>query len=128
MGLLKEEVKHIEPGPISEAASREAGSLFIALIVKGFQPEDIIGILSDALGRAEVLFSPNLETALANHDGNAQSVRECIETNWPGRADLEANTERRVQHMLPVRALFEEITGTPYGAWRKEQAKEPATS
>lgn len=114
MRLLKDEIKETPEGPISDVAVREAASLFINLIVKGYQPEDIIAILSDALARATTLFSPDLETALKNHAGNALSIEECVKANWPHRKELEEQTERRVAAMLPVRELFQRVMGRPY--------------
>ena len=96
---------------ISERDTAAASNIITMFILKGKSPEEIMGILDDALAQMFVLFSPSLEDARKNLEGASASVLECVEKNFPNQAELTKSFEDRVNRLAPKALALETLIG-----------------
>ena len=107
--IITDKVYTSDGGQLSTECSRHATGLVVALMAKGYQPDNVIGILADALSQAMVAFSPDAETAVKNMTATHEEALACVKTNFTNQKGLIDMIEERLGKLLPLAAAVDAL-------------------
>jgi hypothetical protein len=100
--LIGDKVRVTEAREGTDDEARTAISLIVSMIARGYQPEHVMGILTDAICQALVLFSPNEKAALDNFEGSIPNVKDCVSKNFVNQAILQEIFSEKVKRIMPM--------------------------